>query len=228
MEQLFKLFLYLHIATGTLGLLAGSFIMYAKKGDQLHKRIGRFFAYSMLAAGFSSFVLAVIHPNEFLFTVGVFTIFLVGTGWRYLYLRNIPEGQQPLLIDWVLMGFMSIFGIVFIGLGIWYLAHAAYFGIVPILFGLTGLRFALTDYRTFTGKITIKNYWLVNHLQRMSGAYIASLTAFLVVNAPSWSGIIPWLLPSAIIVPLIVSWTRKYRLRNGTEIKAPFDPPFWR
>ncbi len=214
MDQIFKIMLNLHIVAGTLGLLAGSFVVFAKKGDKQHQRIGKIFSYSMLTVGFSSFILASIHRNDFLFAVGVFTIFLAGTGWRYLYLRNIPEGQKPIWIDWALMVFMIIFGLFFIGFGAQLLWNKAYFGIILILFGARGTSMAVSDYKTYKGQITIKNYWLINHLQRMSGAYIASLTAFVVVNAPNRAGFLPWLLPTVIVVPFIVKWTRKYRINK--------------
>ena len=35
MGLLFKIFLVVHIAGGTLGLLAGTYVMIAKKGDQM-------------------------------------------------------------------------------------------------------------------------------------------------------------------------------------------------
>jgi len=52
---------------------------------------------------------------------------------------------------------------------------------------------------------------LVTHLQRMIGAYIASLTAFLVVNNTILPGVIAWLLPSVLLVPFIMAWSKKYK-----------------
>lgn len=212
MEQYFKLFLILHIVGGGLGLLTGTFIMFAPKGNKQHKLIGKIFVSAMLTSAVCSLVLANIHPNPFLFTVGIFTIYLIGTGWRYLSLRNIAQGQKPLWIDWALMIFMAVFGLFFIYQGVLTLMDGAFFGLVPIVFALVGLRSVQTDYKIYTGNIDTKNYWLTIHLQRMIGGYIASLTAFIVVNAPQGLGIIPWLLPTVVIVPLIVKWSRKYRV----------------
>jgi hypothetical protein len=202
-----------------LGLLAGTFVMIAKKGDTWHKQAGKIFAYSMLLSGFCSLILASLHRNDFLFAVGVFTIYLTGTGWRYLYLKNIPKGQNPMLIDWCLVGFMLIFGAVFIILGILSLIKGNSFGIIPILFASIGLRMTWADWQTFNGKIIAPNYWLLFHLQRMVGAYIASLTAFLVVNAPNSLSIFPWLLPTFVLVPFIVKWSREQKAKNRNLIK---------
>ncbi|WP_291086388.1 hypothetical protein [Flavobacterium sp. BFFFF1] len=211
--SLFNLFLLIHIAGGTLGLLAGTYIMIAKKGDRMHKRVGKIFSISMLGAGICSLVLATMHRNDFLFVVGIFTIYMAGTGWRYLYLRNIAKGQKPFPVDWLLMGFMLLGNIGFVAMGILSVLDKEYFGAIIFIFAWRGIGFVVQDYKAYRGHITVKNYWLVFHLQRMTGAYIASLTAFAVVNAPNRLSFLPWLLPAAIFVPLIVRWTRKYRMK---------------
>ena len=70
------------------------------------------------------------------------------------------------------------------------------------------------DFSNYRGQVKEKNYWLLMHLQRMTGAYIASATAFLVVNAKYIPFELPafvfWLLPTAVLTPLIVSWSKKY------------------
>lgn len=66
MTSLFNLFLILHIAGGFTGLLVGSFILFRKKGDQLHKNTGRLFYWGMVVAGASSLILSILHPNSFL------------------------------------------------------------------------------------------------------------------------------------------------------------------
>ena len=214
MDTFFKVFLIIHIIGGTIGLLAGTYIVMAKKGDKIHKRIGKLFALSMLGAGFSSLILATMHSNNFLFAVGIFTIYMTGTAWRYLYLKKIAEGQKPKTIDWILMAFMVIGSIWFVKMGVESLMDKEYFGAIIILFALRGFSFAFQDYKTYKGQIKDKNYWLLFHLQRMIGAYIASLTAFAVVNFADRLSFIPWLLPAIIFVPLIIKWTRQYRVKT--------------
>ena len=215
--DIFKIFLAIHIAGGTLGLIAGTYIMFAKKGNKQYKLVGKIFAISMLGAGICSFILATLHRNEFLFAVGIFTIYLAGTGWRYLYLKNIIKGQRPTTIDWILMGFMVLGSIAFIVMGTGSILKKNYFGIIILVFAWRGITFVIKDYQTYQGKIEDENYWLITHLQRMMGAYIASLTAFAVVNTPNRLSFIPWLLPSVILVPLIIKWTKKYRVKLTRE-----------
>ncbi len=224
MDLLFKIILAIHVAGGTIGLMAGTYNMFSKKGGSAHKKIGKIFAISMLGTGFCSLILATMHSNNFLFAVGVFTIYLAGTGWRYLYLKKILEGQKPALIDWFLMMFMIAGSVWLIKTGIEALIDNNWFGIIILLFVLPSLIFVKTDFNTYKGKIKPKNYWLVFHLQRMIGAYIASLTAFVVVNAPDGLSFIPWLLPSAIFVPVIVRWSRKYKVLFTKKAPPALEP----
>ena len=217
MEQLFKIFLTLHIIGGTLGIACGTINIIRKKGDKIHRLIGKGFLYGMLTSGFMSLILASLHPNMFLFIIGVFTIFLVGTGHRYLLLRNLNSGQKPMLIDWILTFMMLISGFVFVGLGVNILFQNDIFGSIFILFGSVGLFFTRKDFKNYRGHIIIKNYWLIEHINRMIAGYIASLTALLVVNYSYFTAYIPtvllWLLPTIIFVPFIIYWTQKYKVK---------------
>lgn len=214
MDTSFKIFLVIHIIAGTIGLLSGTINIIAKKGDKRHRLVGKFFLYSMLTVGVSAFVLSTLHKNYFLFIVGVFTFYMAATGDRYLSLKGLNSGQKSKLIDWLLTIFMLLFGLAFIVFGIYHLTRSNTFGIVFIVFGFIGLRMVASDIKNYNGKSESANYWLTAHLQRMIGAYIAALTAFLVVNSKYFEGLIPgyviWLLPTVIFVPLIVKWSREY------------------
>ena len=217
MDIVFKIFLTLHIIGGAVGLLTGTFNLVRRKGDGRHRLVGKIFAYAMLTAGFSSLVLSALHPNYFLFMIGVFTIYLVGTGSRYVHLKMLGRDQKPTTLDWLLTTGMLVAGLLFIGLGIRHVLAQNNFGIVFIVFGVLGLRFVKTDFTNYKGTPKEKNYWMLAHLQRMTGGYIAALTAFLVVNAKyspiDFPPILVWLLPTVILTPLIISWSRKYKAK---------------
>ncbi|WP_316822622.1 hypothetical protein [Pedobacter gandavensis] len=215
MDTLFKTILTLHIIAGTIGLTTGTINIIGKKGGKIHLIIGRIFLYSMLFVSASSFVMSVLHPNYFLFIVGVFTLYMLSSAARYLQLKNLSKGQQPALIDWLLTYFMFLFGIAFLIFGLDHLIHKNPFGIVFIVFGGIGLRFVRADFQNFRGKSKVENIWLLAHIQRMTGAYIATLTAFLVVNNKVIPGIIAWLLPTIIVLPLIFKWVRRYKIKTA-------------
>ena len=217
MQIIFKILLTLHIIGGALGLVTGTINLVRKKGDKNHKRTGKLFVYGMLTAGFSSLMLSILHPNYFLFIVGVFTVYLVGTGNRYTSLKMLSFDQKPAIIDWLLTIGMLVAGLVFVGLGVYHLLDNNIFGIVFIVFGVIGLGSVKSDMDNYRGKAKAKNYWLLIHIARMTGGYISALTAFLVVNGNYLPAAIPstllWLLPTLILTPLIIVWTRKYKVK---------------
>jgi uncharacterized membrane protein len=214
MEKVHAILLFLHICAGSIGLIAGSINLIRRKSGLRHRQIGRVFTYAMLIAGGTAISLAWINPNPFLVIVGLFTIYLVGTGYRYILLRSKQEPRKPEVLDLMLIVGMALAGIVFIVLGSIHLFQGNLFGIVYLVFGSVGLLFVRGDIINYRGRSAIFNYWQTAHLQRMIGGYIASLTAFLVVNYNFFPNIIPgwlfWLLPSIILTPLIIIWSRKY------------------
>ena len=214
MDILYYTCLTLHILGGTFALLTGLINLVRKKGDRTHKSMGKIFFISMLTTGGSAFVLATIHPNHFLFIVGVFTVYMVLTGYRYLRLKSPKTGGNPTAFDWALSAFMTLAGIYFIVLGVMLLLQSNFFGIVFIVFALLGGLFIVQDFKYFHGRTQLANYWLLAHIQRMIGGFIAAVTAFLVVNATHFPAQIPafvyWLLPTVILTPLIVYWSGKY------------------
>ncbi|MGB0424756.1 MAG: DUF2306 domain-containing protein [Flavobacteriales bacterium] len=212
MEAVFKVFLIIHIVCGSVGLLTGVLNVLRKKGDKYHKYVGKAFLISMLSAGISSLVLASIHQNHFLFMVGVFTLYMVSSG--QLYLRRYNESSSKFL-EWAITMSMLLAGILFVVLGILALIKSNFFGLVLLTFGCLGLVFVRQDFKNYKDKAKVNTYWLVAHLQRMTGGFIAALTAFLVVNESYFPDQIPsvfyWLLPTVVLTPLIVKWSRKYQ-----------------
>lgn len=217
MEIFFKIFLTIHVIAGIIGLFTGSINLVRKKGDKTHQSIGRIFTYGMITTGFSGLIMTLLHPSYFLFIVSIFTIYLIGTGNRYIHLKLLAREQGPKVIDWVLTIGMLLMGIAFLGLGITNLIEGNNFGIVPIAFGVIGLVGVKEDFTNYRGKSKTKNYWLLIHIGRMTGGYIAASTAFLVVNLKHLPINIPptiaWLLPTAILTPLIFVWTRKHKVK---------------
>lgn len=215
MKTLFNVFLALHIAGGSVGLFTGTLNLVQKKGNKKHRIVGKIFVFGMLTTGISALVLSALHPNNFLFIVGIFTIYLVTTGNRFVYLKMLGESQPPTVVDRGITFCMLITALLFILLGIKNLLVSNTFGIVFIVFGALGLRFSKIDFDHYKGKFKSKNYWLLVHLQRMTGAYIAAVTAFLVVNAKyspfNLPPVVFWLLPTFILTPLIIFWSRKYK-----------------
>lgn len=218
MPIIFKFFLFLHIVAGSIGLLTGLFNVVRIKGDRQHVLVGKVFFYAMLIAAVSALVLSIIHPNYFLFMVGVFTAYMVGTGRRYLYLKMLSSNEPPRQFDRVISYAMLVAAVLFIGIGAYNLIKSNLFGLVFVTFGVLGLRFVRQDFKNYKGESPNRNYWLLAHLQRMTGGFIAALTAFLVVNIKylpvKIPGVLFWLLPTIIFTPFIIGWSKKLAVKR--------------
>jgi uncharacterized membrane protein len=211
MELLFKIFLYLHIAGGMAALFSGLAAILAPKGRRIHNLAGRVFFYGMMTVALTALVMGSLHWSPFLLHIAVFSFTLTYAGWRSI--RN--KSLRPHSLDWLVMG---------LGLlnGIWMVATL---NIVLVVFGLLQGINAANDLRIFLRLRRAlplpPKAWLLRHIGSMLGAYIATTTAFLVVNVrdvePAW---LPWLLPTVLGTPLIAYWTRRVRSQAKSRVKS--------
>ena len=199
--------LIVHIIGGTIGLLSGTFIVLSKKGNSVHKKSGKLFTYSMSLSMMAAFPISYIKENIFLFCIGIFTIYMIITGNRAL---SHKINQKVKILDYTITVIMVLFGLVLMIYGIY---KGGQMLVISAVFSFISLFFVWNDYRFYFGKMNLQNPGLTIHIQRMTGAYIAAFTAFLVVNNTILPGVIGWLLPTFIFVPLIIYWSRKRKVR---------------
>ncbi|MBL7923235.1 MAG: hypothetical protein JNL88_03465 [Bacteroidia bacterium] len=207
---------WLHILSGSAALLAGPLAMLKQDGGRFHRRSGLVYFWSMLVIFITSMVLSLARENWFLFMVGLFSCYLVVTGYRALSLKMLHRGQKAERFDWVLLFLSSLATLGLFTSGAWFfLKEQNSFGIVPLVFGIVMGSGVRKDYRRFTVPPTEKNHWLIRHITSMMGGYIATVTAFLVQNVSTRPAFVAWLLPTLVITPLIVLTVRKIKKGKG-------------
>lgn len=200
----------LHIIFGSLALLTGSLVLFLKKGDQQHKRIGKVFYSSMLVSALLSCVVAVLpaHENIFLFCIGLFTIYLLLAGYRGLSFR---QKNPNLKKDKLLALGLGIVGLVLITFPILLYQQP---NIISGVFGVVCVYFGLSDLRLFRKPQLLQEQWLRIHLGKTVGAYLAALTAFFVVNnillVPMWN----WFAPGVLGTLYILYWSQKVKKKE--------------
>ncbi len=201
------IFLWIHIAAGSIALITGGIAAFAEKGGKLHLRSGRYFAFAMAITAISAVLLSILNYNPFLLSIGFFTAYLVGSG--YLWAQRIPLKRRHLMGRYI-----GVAGI-FTALGMFYVAISfTVLNVVLLVFGSILAIFSISDaFRQSPPKNPI-----ALHGGRMGGAYIAATTAFLVVNV-EWA-IVAWLLPTAIGSPLITYALWKYGKRREKPVKS--------
>jgi uncharacterized membrane protein len=209
MTTLEEWILWFHIAGGTVALLAGVGALVTNKGGLRHRQAGTVFLVSMSIVVGTVFVLLPLDPTPFrgiLALVALFSAYLAFSGYRALSRKRSAQTEHP--VDWIAAGSVIL---ACIGLSVWGLTwflDGRSFGIVMLVFGGIGVAFGTIDIRLF--QTSDVEEWMVNHLQRMIGAFIATVSAVSAVNLTPVMGIAAWLWPTAVGVPLIYYWSKKY------------------
>jgi len=199
-----QMILFLHILAGVAALAAAGIAVGSAKGGRLHRRTGNIYTLAMFFVGVSALVLAVVHPNPFLFAVGVFSLYLVFTGWRAAMVR---EGR-PRGLDHAGGAVMTLAGIGMLGWGAQgLLAGTGAQPVILVAFGSIGLTLALSDWRDWARGPIAGKARIARHLSRMLGGTIATITAASVVNLGFLPDLLVWLGPTALITPLIFWWS---------------------
>ena len=211
----FHILLALHIAAGTTGLLLFPLIIVLKKATRLHVQVGNVFFWAMLVAASVSLVLAVMpnHHNPFLFAVGIFTLYANTTGYRASYLARHGQANTSNYIDYIASGAMLLASLFFVAFGIYCLLNGNTLGIAYLFFAGLSARNLQHDYELYFVRTAPPVPWLRRHIIRMMTTGIASFTAFTVVNVQKDLGafsFLPWVLPAAIISPLIFYYVKKW------------------
>lgn len=201
--------LWLHIAAGTVALLAGLGALVTSKGGRRHRQAGKGFLVSMSVVIMTVFVLLGVDPTVFrtiLTLVAIFSGYLAFSGYRVLSRKRPTDTAH--LVDWIAaLSVVVACG----GLGAWggnWALDGNSFGIVMMVFGGIGIAFGATDMRSFY--TDGREEWMVSHLQRMIGAFIATVSAVSAVTLTPVIGVVAWLWPTLLGVPIIAYWSNRY------------------
>lgn len=210
MEQFIKITLFVHVLSGGIALLSGLGAIFTKKGQKKHILSGSIYFWSMLLVTLTGLVVGLFRGNVFLQTIAVFSFYMAFTGKRVL---RYKKAITPTYLDWSANLLALSVSMLMLIWGILILVQNGFVGAAPMLLVFGGLLFSMTinDAIKMRKKKFVKNAWLLDHISRMGGSFIATTTAFLLVNSnvqPQW---IMWLLPTVIGTPLIIQASNKWR-----------------
>ena len=220
-----------HVAAGFTALVMAPLAMMTQKGGSQHRRWGKIYFWAMFAIFVTVLALVYFRPNFFLFMISILSFYGAFTGYRALYRKRPALGAGPLWLDWLGAGVAAVAGLVFLAWG-----GLTAFGLlateIPPVFGLVGVGFgvslglyAVSVIRSFLQPSPDRNWWWYYHIARMSGSYIAAVTAFTVQNVtrhmPADLAWLPWVLPALIGTPLIARTIRHYRQKFESRRIVP-------
>jgi uncharacterized membrane protein len=222
MNQIFHYTLLFHIVNGTVALVIAPLAMMTVKGGRWHRRWGKIFFWAMAGVALSATIMCFIRTGMFLFLVAIFSFYFALTGYTALQ-RKTPN-DRPGLLDWCASVAMLVAGVVFFGTG----AVDANLGAerwLRLVFGFFALLLSATDIRRYFKPSQSKRAWWFEHMGRFLGAYIATVTAFSVVNFQFLPSFLRWFWPTAIGVPLIIIWQSYYKRKFKRESPVLVNQP---
>ena len=222
-----------HVLAGMIGLIVAPLAMAVTKGGVWHRRFGKLFFWMMTWILLSVIGLAFFRFSFFLTIIAILSFYAAFTGYRVLYHKNPQKGDGPTAIDWAGSIIALVSGVGMFAVGIASLAMPGSMGLVPygvgsvlgIVFGLNLAASAIFDLRRFVKPSTDRSQWLYDHINRMSSAFIAMLTAFLVQQGSrfmpaDWAWVL-WVAPGVIGGTLIARYISQFRARKQhTLVKA--------
>ena len=220
-----KLLLALHVAAGSVALVAAFAAISLKKGSPKHNLVGRIYFWAMMAVALTAIPVSIARPNLMLFFVALFSSYMAYAGWRFGR-KNRYIMNRPPVIEWG----MLVVGIAMVTIGLIEVFTVSPMGWVLVAFGSIGIQFAVQDIRGW-GKTEEFAKRISNHLTHMLGGTIATITAVLVQQVVPRLGegnpyaVAVWLAPTAIITPMIAIWatqvqkTKQLRLFGTTRNK---------
>src|SRR5690554_3566954 len=215
METFIQTTLFIHAFAGGLALISGFAAILSKKGQKLHIKSGSIYFWSMMTVIVTAIIMALLRDNSFLQSIAVFSFYLAFTGKRLL---RYKKAISPKPIDWIISSIALVvaIGMLIAAAKIMLLIGFAEEAPVLLVFGFFLFSMCFQDLIKMKRKKFVKNAWLFDHIGRMCGSFIATSTAFIVVNfsmIPAW---VLWLLPTAIGTPLIFMVSAKWRRKIGT------------
>jgi uncharacterized membrane protein len=215
-SELLGALLGVHVVAGVVALLSGLVAIGTRKGGLWHRRAGRVYAATMGVVVVTALPLAAVDADYFLFSIAVFSGYLVFAGYRVLS-RKRPEPGEAASVDWAGHLTMVGFGLGMVGLGGYDLLGGDSLGVALMTFGGIGLALAGREIRSVYRPSPEPREWFFKHIVFMGGGYIATVTAAVTVNLTMLPPLLRWVGPTLVGTPAILLTTIKYRRRFDTD-----------
>ena len=206
--------LYLHILAGFISLGIAYLLLFIKKGNKRHKKLGMIYVYGMSTIFVTAIPLSLLGEfNPFLFVIAIFSFYLAFSGYRQGRDRNGAREQ----IDKVLGVFITATGILFYSMAVSLFLIKDSMWITSVLFGSIALVLGINDFRRMKIVERPNFYDRINlHLNLMLAATIATTTAFIVTIEPFATNWFNWVAPTIVGTPIIIYFSKRELAKKTT------------
>ena len=206
--------LYLHILAGFISLGIAYFLLFIKKGNKRHKKLGMIYVYGMSTIFVTAIPLSLLGEfNPFLFVIAIFSFYLAFSGYRQGRDRNGAREQ----IDKVLGVFITATSILFYSMAVSLYLIEDSMWITSVVFGSIALGMGINDFRRMKIDERPDFYDRTNlHLNLMLAGTIATTTAFIVTLNPFSIDWLNWVAPTIVGTPIIIYFSRRELAKKAT------------
>jgi uncharacterized membrane protein len=218
--------LLFHIGAATLGLLSGTVAMALRKGSRGHGLVGDVFVVSMLCMSAAAAYLAYTTPDGPVINLlmGVFTFYLVATGWWTAKRREERTGP----FDWIALGVVLAAAVGFARQG-WGAARTGPTDGIPaglyFFLGSFAVLAAVSDARLLARGGIAGGRRLGRHLGRMCGAMLIGVSSLFLgqpqVFPAALSSALVRALPSLAVIAFWIYWRRRVSSSTAGRQGAP-------
>lgn len=209
-----KPLLYLHILAGFISLGIAYVLLFIKKGNKRHKKLGMIYVYGMTTIFVTAIPLSLIGEfNPFLFVIAIFSFYLAFSGYRQGRDRNGAREQ----IDKALGIFITATSILFYSMAVSLYLIEDSMWITSVIFGSIALVFSINDFRRMKIVERPNFYDKTNlHLNLMLAGTIATTTAFIVTIEPFSTLWLNWVAPTIVGTPIIIYFSKRELAKKAT------------
>ena len=206
--------LYLHILAGFISLAIAYILLFIKKGNKRHKKLGMIYVYGMTTIFVTAIPLSLLGEfNSFLFVIAIFSFYLAFSGYRQGRDRNGAREQ----IDKVLGVFITATSILFYSMAVSLYLIEDSMWITSVVFGSIALGMGINDFRRMKIDERPDFYDRTNlHLNLMLAGTIATTTAFIVTLNPFSIDWLNWVAPTIVGTPIIIYFSRRELAKKAT------------
>ena len=209
-----KPLLYLHILAGLISLGIAYVLLFIKKGNKRHKKLGLIYVYGMSTIFVTAIPLSLLGEfNPFLFVVAIFSFYLAFSGYRQGRDRNGAREQ----IDKVLGAFITATSILFYSMAVSLYFIEDSMWVTSVVFGSIALGMGINDFRRMKIVERPDFYDRTNlHLNLMLAGTIATTTAFIVTLNPFSIDWLNWVAPTIVGTPIIIYFSKRELAKKVT------------
>ena len=209
-----------HVAAGIVSLIVAPIALIVVKGSKAHRIAGIIFFWAMTWI-FVSVFLSIYKWIPFLLMIAVFSYYSVIIGYRSIYQKQLHNDKGIMWYDWMALTISGLFNTGFVSWGVYfaYTGQLGYFAYLSIGFGFGGLMSATGQIKSFLSPPQDKHRWLYAHIGNMTGGFIAAVTAFSTQVMTFLPGVIQWIWPALVGVPIIFYWISTYQRKLKQNVR---------